>query len=147
MFGNSSQVRVHFRKYNPENESFELITALAGENGKPGFVHSLTPIPYAESMIKKSFDCRRAVIKSINADATMYDGTNHSIWQDYMTFTFYNIRKNDLPILSFGISVKNKEHYRKLFYFLSYAKFDLYLNSDLEKLNDIVNIPSIVDKI
>lgn len=147
LFGNSSQVRVHFRKYNPETGIFEKVSAVAGEGGDPKFVSALTPIPYENSMIQKSFECRRAVIKSINADATLYDGDNHSIWQDYMTFAFFNICLDNLPCLSFGISVKNKEHYRKMFMFLSYAKFEMYLKGNLEKINELVNIPTLLDRL
>ncbi len=148
LFGNSSQVRVHFRKYNPENKTFESVKVLEGNGVNPIVGKPLTPIPYEDSMIKKSFECRRAVIKSLNTNATKYDGDNHSVWQDYMTFTFYNIRTNDdMPCLSFGVSVKNREHYRKLFYFLSYARFELYLLSGMDEINDVVRISTLLDRL
>lgn len=143
LFGNSSQVRVHFRKYNREKKEFEVVSAITGKEGKPIFVSHLTPIPYKDSMIEKSFECKRAIIKSINASSTRYNGVNSAVWQDYMTYTFYNICHQNVPCLSFGISVKNEENYRDLFYFLNYAKFENYLSSCLERFNDIVNISDI----
>ncbi len=146
LFGNSSQVRIHFRYYNTETKTFDMISAMTGKNGKPIFVSHMTPMPYEDSLIKKSFECKRAVIRSINSSSTKYNGANSTVWQDYMTYTFYNLCHLGIPCQSFGISVQNAESYRNLFYFLNYAKFEMYLNSSIERFNETVNINTILYK-
>ncbi|MBE5842699.1 MAG: hypothetical protein E7302_00810 [Butyrivibrio sp.] len=144
LFGNSSQVRVHFRYYNIETKSFDMISAITGKRGKPFLINHMSPIPYEESLIKKSFECKRAIIRSINPSATVYNGANSTTWQDYMTYTFYNICYENVPCLSFGISVQNTENYRDIFYFLNYAKFEMYLNGCVERFNENISIISIL---
>lgn len=144
LFGNSSQVRVHFRKYNPENNTFEMISAVTGKQGKPIFVKRLSPIPYENSLIEKSYQCKRAIIKSVNPYSTKYNGDNCTVWQDYITYTFYNVRYKGKPCLSFGISVQNAERYRDIFYFLNYAKFEMYLNSSIDRFDEVVGIASVL---
>lgn len=140
LFGNSTQVRTHFRKYNNDTDQYELFVGIEGD----GFIDSLTPIPYEDSMIGQSDNCHQALIKSLNAEATKYNGKNNTIWKDYMTYAFYSLRLNDRPILSFGISVKNEKRYKELFRFLNYAKFENYLNKNLMKLNCITSIESVL---
>lgn len=43
-----------------------------------------------------------------------------------------------------GISVKNAERYRNLFYFLEYVEFDTFVNDRLEEIDNKFNIPSIL---
>ena len=140
VFGNSSQVRVHFRVYDPDEDDYKLFVGFEGEK----FVKTMTAIPYVDSMIEKSDECHRAIIKSINSMATKYNGNNHNIWEDYMTYAFYNIRFHDRPILSFGISVKSKDRYRDLLYFLNYAKFEDYLRSNINEYNQYTSIATIL---
>ena len=140
LFGNSTQVRTHFRKYNDSTKQYELFVGIEGNK----FIDTLTPIPYEESMIGQSDICHQALIKSLNAGATKYNGNNNTIWKDYMTYAFYNLRHEDRPIISFGISVKNEKRYRDQFYFLNYAKFENYLNSSLVELNRITSIESVL---
>jgi len=74
----------------------------------------------------------------------VYNGANSTTWQDYMTYTFYNICYENVPCLSFGISVQNTENYRDIFYFLNYAKFEMYLNGCVERFNENISIISIL---
>ena len=140
LFGNSTQVRTHFRIFNQDTRQYELYVGLEGTE----FIDTLTPIPYEESMIGQSDLCHQALIKSLNAGSTKYNGNNNTIWKDYMTYSFYSLRHNDKPIISFGISVKNENRYKYHFYFLNYARFENYLNSSLMELNKISSIESIV---
>ena len=140
LFGNSTQVRVHFRIYNVNTDYYELIVGMEGKE----FIDYLTPIPYKDSMIEKSDLCHQALIKSLNSGSTKYNGNNSTIWKDYMTYSFYNIRHNDRPILSFGISVKNERRFKNQFYFLNFVKFEDYLNDNLTELNRITPIEKIM---
>lgn len=139
--GKSTDVRVHFRYYNKEKDGYEKLIAIVGS----GVVtKNMTFIPYNDdSMIKKSYECKRALIKSINSSHD-YKGDNHTTWQDYMTYTFYNLKVDGKPYLSFGISVKNEARYKKLFHFLNYFKLENYLQENIEKLDEYINLESIL---
>lgn len=88
--GRTSDVRLHFRYYNREKDGYDKLVAVIGEKI---ITNSMTFIPYHTnvSMIKRSYECRRALIKSINV-AHDYRCNNRTIWQDYMTYTFYNLK-------------------------------------------------------
>ena len=103
----------------------------------------MTPIPYNNSMIERSDICKRALIKSINSQYD-FSSNNNTIWKDYMTFSFFGLRHNNMPILSFGISVKNEERFRQLFYFLNFFRVEECLEENLEKINDAFDIESII---
>ena len=96
---NSDSIRVHFRYYDEKNNNFCKLTVI---NGKEIVSKNLTPIPYENSLIKKSYECKRALIKSVNEDYC-YDAKNYTVWQDYMTYAFYGFSKNNIPILSFKL--------------------------------------------
>lgn len=111
--------------------------------GKKVEENSMTFIPYEDdNMIIKSFECKRALIKSINIEYD-YQSNNYKVWKDYMTYTFYNLEIDNKPFLSFGISVKNEVRYKKLFYFINYIRFEDYLQDSIEVIDkkfDIKNI-------
>ena len=149
VFDNSSQIRIHFRYYNLQSGFYEMLVAITGKNTHPDIISNMTPIPYKESMIEKSYYCKRAVIRSLNPNATKYDGKNRAVWRDYMTYSFYNITiKNnegvEVPALTFGISVKNEERYKNLFRFLNFAKLEDYINNSIDSYNDIAHIKDIL---
>lgn len=126
------EVRVHFRKYAFENEKYEMICAITGRDKKPEA--SLTPIPFNNSMIQRSYDCRRGVLRSLNLEAD-FPGVHYTKWKEYLTITFGNITKDNMPILSMGISVQNKEKYEDIFYFLGFINFDIFINDRIEDIN------------
>lgn len=131
LFGSNNDVRVHFRYYNEEDTSFDKLVAVIG---KDLVNQKMTSIPCDEtSMIMKSFECKRCLIKSVNAEYD-YKGNNYTKWKDYMTFAFYNLTRNGIPYLSFGISVKNDVRYRDLFYFLGYVEIENVLNEYVENV-------------
>lgn len=138
---NSKEVRVHFRYYDEVKNGFaKLVCITAGKEYK----QNLTFIPFDEAnMIMKSFECKRALIKSHNVKYD-YVSNNHTIWTDYMTGTFYNIKKDNKPCLSFGISVKNSSKFRALFNFLNYCKFETYLQEVIERVNLHCSIETIL---
>ena len=138
---NSRDVRVHFRYYNEEKNGYDKLSSHVG--GK-AYNRDLTFIPYNEAnMIIKSFECKRALIKSYNLDYN-YESKNNTTWTEYMTFTFYNITRNNKPCLSFGISVKNSTRYRNLFNFLNYCKFESYLQESIERIDESYSIESLI---
>lgn len=130
-------VRIHFRYYDEDRDGFEKLISTIGEKTN---TKQMTFIPYNKAnMIMKSFECKRALIKSYNTD---YDfvGNNSTTWTEYMTMTFYNITKNNKPCLSFGISVKNKTKFKNLLNFLNYCQFESYLQEVIEQIDEKYSI-------
>lgn len=142
LFGkNANDVRVHFRYYDIVKSGYKKLTSVIASKESR---RDLTFIPCDKAnMIIKSFECRRALIKSHNIDYD-YDGINSTTWTEYMTGAFYNITKDGKPCISFGISVKNATKYKHLFNFLNYCKFESYLQEVLERFNDEYPIATIL---
>lgn len=141
IFGSSTRdVRVHFRIYEPNNQEYVKLVAVVG---KDIVKKKMTPIPYSDdSMIKKSYECRRALIRSINSDHD-FKSNNYTVWQDYMTYTFYDIMYEGIPLLSFGISVKNATRYKKLLHVINYFRIEDFLQSNMEQVNEYIDIASV----
>ena len=139
---NSGDIRIHFRYYDKDKCGYVKLAAIKGNQI---FVQDMTFIPYdKENMINKSYECKRALIKSINCSYD-YKSDNNAIWKDYLTYTFYNLKTENIPYLSFGISLKNEIRYNKLFYFLNYiAFFEEYLQKKIEILNNKYNLEYII---
>ena len=140
--GNSGDIRIHFRYYDKDKCGYVKLAAIKGNQI---FVQDMTFIPYdKENMINKSYECKRALIKSINCSYD-YKSDNNAIWKDYLTYTFYNFKIGTIPYLSFGISLKNDTRYKNLFYFLNYiAFFEEYLQEKMETLNNNYNLEYIL---
>ncbi len=138
--GNTPNVRVHFRIYDKEKNGYVKLVAVIGKN----IVNKdLTFIPYDDdSMIKRSYECRRALIKSINSDHD-YTSNNCYVWEDYLTYTCYDIKYGDIPFLSFGISIKNAVRYRKILHFLNYFRIEDFLQHNIEQVDDYINLSDI----
>lgn len=138
--GNTPNVRVHFRIYDREKNGYVKLVAVIGTS----IVNKdLTFIPYDDdSMIKKSYECRRALIKSINSDHD-YKSNNYSVWEDYLTYTCYDIKYGNIPFLSFGISIKNAVRYRKILHFLNYFRIEDFLQHNIEKVDEYINLSEI----
>lgn len=137
--GGSQEVRTHFRCFDDKMGTYEKIISIIGNNVSN---RKMTSIPYNHSMIEKSDICKRALIKSINSDYD-FSSNNHTVWKDYMTFSFYGIRYNNIPVLSFGISVKNEERFKQQFYFLNYFRIEECLEDNLEKINEVFDLQKI----
>lgn len=138
--GNTSNVRVHFRIYDREKNGYIKLVAVIGEK----IVNKeLTFIPYDDdSMIKKSYECRRALIKSINSDHD-YQSNNYSVWDDYLTYTFYDLQYENIPFLSFGISIKNAVRYRKILHFFNYFRIEDFLQHNIELVDEYINLSNV----
>lgn len=140
IFGGGSQdVRTHFRRFDDQTESYEKLISIIGSKVSN---RKMTSIPYNNSMIERSDICKRALIKSINSDYD-FSSNNNTVWKDYMTFSFYGMRYNNFPILSFGISVKNEERFKQQFYFLNYFRIEECLEDNLEKINEAFDLQKI----
>lgn len=134
-------VRVHFRYYDKKRDGYIKLISYVGEKE---YTRDLTFIPYKQAnMITKSYECRRALIKSHNIEYD-YVGNNSTIWEEYMTGTFYNIIHNQKPCLSFGISVKSRAKYINLLNFLNYCKFETYLQEIIEIIDEKYSIETIL---
>lgn len=138
--GNTSNVRVHFRIYDQEKNGYVKLVAVIGTK----IVNKdLTFIPYNDdSMIKKSYECRRALIKSINSDHD-YKSNNYSVWEDYLTYTCYDMKYGDIPFLSFGISIKNAVRYRKILHFLNYFRIEDFLQNNIEQVDEYISLSDV----
>lgn len=138
---NSPNIRIHFRYYNKERNGYEKLIAISG---KKILKQEMKFIPYDENnMIVKSYECKRALIKSINFNAGHKDDDN-KIWKDYMTYTFLNMEIDKIPFLSFGISVKDDVRYKKVFYFINYMNFESFLQEKIEAFHNKYNLEYIL---
>ena len=115
IFGGKPDIRVHFRYFDRKTKKYETLVTIMG---KEIVTKKMTSIPYKNSMIQKSFECKRALIKSINWEFD-YKSDNSTLWKDYMTYAFYNLKQDNIPYLTFGISTKNEARFKNLFYFLN----------------------------
>lgn len=140
IFGGNIDVRVHFRCYDENTKLFEKLISVTGTKVDS---KQMTSIPYENSMIQKSYELKKCLIKSINSNYD-YQSNNYTKWKDYMTYTFYNLNRYNIPILTFGISIKNTERYKDLFYFLIFAEFEIYLNDCIESVNQVVDFERIL---
>lgn len=140
--GNSSDARIHFRIYNRESNGYEKYLAIMGSNTNVLF-QPMTFIPYDQTnMIAKSYECRRALIKSLNS-AHHFEGNNHRVWQEYLTYTFTDLLIDGKPFLSFGISIKNVERYKKHLHFINYFRLEAFLQNNIERVHNAVDLASI----
>lgn len=136
-----SDGRVHFRIYDKARNGYVKYVAVMGGNIE---TKEMTFIPYdTTNMIAKSYECKRALIKSLNS-SHHYEGKNHKIWKEYLTYTFTDLLCEDKPFLSFGISIKNVDRFKKHLYFINYFQLEAFLQHNLERVNDIVDIASIL---
>lgn len=113
----NSRIRAHVRTL----KSNDLYVSLVATYGNGIYNRELTPIPKKRGMIPKAFEIKRSLIKSINPDYD-FETNNCTVWEDYMTLTFYNFCIEKDPFLSMGISVKSREKYKNLMYFLNFIK-------------------------
>ena len=136
-----SDGRVHFRIYDKTNNGYQKYVAVMGGTIA---MKGMTFIPYnTTNMIARSYECKRALIKSLNS-AHHYEGKNCKIWKEYLTYTFTDLLYDGKPYLSFGISIKNVERFKKNSHFINYFQFETFLQYNLERVNASVDIASIL---
>lgn len=142
LFGSPTQdIRIHFRVYDEEDDGYIKYVAMMG---RKIFTQPMTVIPYNDdSMIRKSFECKRSLIKSINADHD-FQSDNHRMWNDYLTYTFYGLMYKNKPFLSFGISIKNIERYKMHLQLINYFQFERFLQTNVERLDEAFDISKIM---
>ena len=134
----SSNVRVHIRFL--KDDKYEKLVAYLGSEE---FSKPITTMDSDKGMIFESGKLKRSLIKSLNMEYHL-DGKNDNLWQEYITFAFYNLCYNGTPFLSMGISVKNREHYKQFLYFLNYYRIENIILSNVEKINDQCNIIEVI---
>ena len=135
----SKNVRIHFRILK-DGKYIKFVAKI----GKSIYEEELTPMPLNKGMIKQSFHNQTSLIKSLNLK---YDekGNHRKIWEDYMTLTFSDICKNGVPFLSMGISVKNKEKFKYLLYFLNFYKIENFLQDKFKQIDKVYNIVETIE--
>lgn len=139
--GTSRDARIHFRIYDKEQNGYVKLVSVMGNKI---LTQQMTIIPYNDdSLIKRSYECKRALIKSINSSHS-FKGENFRMWQDYMTYTFNGLLYDDKPYLTFGISIKNIERYKKSLHLINYFRLESFLQDNIDRINDEVNIASIL---
>lgn len=141
LFDSNSNVRTHFRFLNKDDQYVKLASSL----GKTPLSEPLTPILSDKGMIFQAGKIKRSIIKSLNLEYHV-KATNDHIWEDYMTVVFDKFYYNGKPLISMGISVKNKEHYKRNMYFLNHCKIESIIQDTLLKFNDKCNILGCVQK-
>lgn len=135
----SKNVRIHFRVLH-DNEYVKFVAKI----GKLIYEDELTPIPKEKGMIKKAYINQTSLIKSLNSHYN-FKSKNRNVWEDYMTITFYDICKDGIPFISMGISVKNKERFKHLLYFLNFYKIENFLQENLRKVDKVFDIVNTVE--
>lgn len=135
----SNKIRAHFRILDKQNEYIKLVAT----TGVRASAKELTPIPVKKAnMISQSYKNRASMIKSLNI-GYHFETNNEKVWNEYLTYTFDSLLYKDLPFLSFGVSVKNKEKFENLLYFLNFCKIEYILQESIEKIMaecDIIDI-------
>lgn len=141
LFGGATEdVRIHFRIYDIEKKGYVKLVAVIGKNVVN---RDMTFIPYDEdNMINRSYKCRRALIKSINIDHD-YKSDNSTIWEDYLTYTFYGLTYKGIPFLSLGISIKNAVRYKKILHLLNYFRIENFWESNIEQIDEYIKLKDI----
>ena len=133
LFGTSSEdVRTHFRIL--KDNQFVQYTVVLGDKLSS---EKISDIPKGKSMITKSYELRKSLVASLNPQS-FYDTKTQ--WEDFMTITYYNLSNEGEPFLSMGISVKYKEQYSEMLYFMNFYKIENYLQSYISKIDKICNI-------
>ena len=135
----SKNVRIHFRIL--EGDKYVKFVAKIGKNL---YEEDLTPMSLTKGMIRQSYNNQTSLIKSLNIE---YEerGTHRKIWEDYMTLTFCDIKKDGYPFLSMGISVKNKEKFKHLLYFLNFYKIENFLQDKLKEIDKVYHIVDTIE--
>ena len=130
--------RVHFRVLAKDEESLEFDTykCVTFSGCRKADLKSVQPVPWSNSQIMKAYDHpRMALVKSANDCKNPID-TN---WDDFLTTIINhesnctNINGQRMPVLTFGISVK-EENYESRYV----ARRILYL-FDFFDLNNIIS--------
>ncbi|WP_418791509.1 hypothetical protein [Phosphitispora sp. TUW77] len=135
LFDSNTNVRTHFRYLDEDNNYVKLVASV----GSSPVNQPLTPICSSKGMIHEAGRMKRSVIKSLNADFHITACNDH-IWEDYITVVFDNFYVNTQPVITMGISVKNKEHYRRNLYFLNHCKIEMIIQENLLKMHEKCNI-------
>jgi hypothetical protein len=134
---NSRAVRSHIRVL--KDDYYHTVAAWMGDIA---YTNSMTPIPKNEGMIFRSNQCRKSLVKSLNPQFH-HPSTNDPTWIDYITIPISSLFMNDCQYLSIGISVRNREIYRKFLYFLSFIGIELVFEENITRLSTVCDITCI----
>ncbi len=136
----SNKIRAHFRFLNNDNAYISLVATY----GAAIYDRALTPIPINVGLISRSSQIQRSIIRSLNLDCD-FETANHGVYEDYITMTFGNIKKDNVPFLTMGIAVKNKERYKNMMYFLNFCKIENIIQESIDRIGQMCNIIDIIN--
>lgn len=134
LFGTTNEdIRTHFRIL--KDSHYVQYSVVVGQRISDD---KITDIPKNNGgMITRSFELKKSLIASLNPEST-YD--TNTIWEDYMTITYYNFVQGNDPFLSMGISIKYSEQFRDMLYFLNFYKIEENLQFYMNKINKVCDI-------
>lgn len=133
LFGTTNEdVRTHFRVL--KDNKYTQYTVVLGSKISDDI---LSDIPKGKSMIDKSYELKKSLVASLNPESC-YD--TNTIWEDYLTVTYYNIIKDECPFLSMGISIKYAEQFREMLYFINFYRIEECLHTYIKKIDDACGI-------
>lgn len=133
LFDHTTRVHVRILK---DGKYQKFISTYASQDGmlKPD-VQSMRDMSYDNKMIAKSFEERCSLIMSLNPD--LHEKGSRKEWKNYLMFALHQVKHNDKPVFSMGISVTRKIN--ELFFFLNYCAIETiigrYIESILEDKN------------
>lgn len=133
LFGTSNaDVRTRFRIL--KDDKYIQYTVVLGDKISD---EKISDIPKGKSMIEKSFELKKSLVASLNAE-NLYDTKTQ--WEDFMTITYYNLNMNGSPFLSMGISIKYAEQFREMLYFMNFYKIEECLHTYVSRINKVCDI-------
>ena len=133
LFGTSNEdVRTHFRIL--KGEAYIQYAVILGDKLSD---EKISDIPKGKSMIEKSYELKKSLVASLNPEC-LYD--TKTKWEDFMTITYYNLKKDDVPFLSMGISIKYSEQFKEMLYFINYYKIEDCLHTYINRINRVCDI-------
>jgi len=130
-FFRSDDVRIHFRILDNSN-TYVSYTVWGGSKSEC----NLTPIPVGSGLIYHAAKEKRSLVKSANADL-YYVTRNNAKWEDYLTIIFEDklFFRDDIAVLTMGVSVRHAESYSDLLRFLSFIRIEEVIQHFLLKID------------
>lgn len=135
-------VRIHFRKQSTDNDLIIYKKIIASCSESNSFIkENLTDIPYKNSLIFWSWTYKHSLIASLYLEDSNYvfKANNHNMWEDFMTITFPELQKDGKPLITMGISTKDKHGHLDLFLYLSHIKFEVIIQKLISEFYASIN--------
>ena len=137
------QVRVQFRVFNHISRSHEGLTNHSYIGDKPNAQMGITPVPWENGLIEKSFSKKVPLIYSLNKDYIKKDRMEETNWLDYFSYApdiatnsyYFGRSKKAYPAISFGINCNYLNSYL-VFETMSLLPFKSIIDDFLLNIHD-----------